>query len=225
MANVMLEILDLYSFTPIQNLKSLVKTWTLNAGILGLTSKRNRLKSLTLHSPFCPAIRKNIQTELPCWVLWNLFLSMKPSNVLQNGSFNIETQNLELINLKCVTYAQPIPLSLTFSAQASSAEPATFSTFAQNLKFQAIIVMRLFSNENVLVWVQTPPVFVTHQEDRGHPRFEAYPRLEDVLTYISDPVLRRLQTAASNPVSGNLTIMYATEVCWDSVRVALCIRN
>ena len=26
--------------------------------------------------------------------------------------FNIKTQNLELGNLKCVTYAQPIPLSL-----------------------------------------------------------------------------------------------------------------
>ena len=40
---------------------------------------------------------------------------MKPSDVLQNG-FNInkkkkKMQNLELVNIKCVTYAQPISLS------------------------------------------------------------------------------------------------------------------
>ena len=35
---------------------------------------------------------------------------MKPSDVLQNGSFN--NKSPELINLKCVTYTQPIPLSL-----------------------------------------------------------------------------------------------------------------
>ena len=38
---------------------------------------------------------------------------MKPSDALQNGSFwHKKMQNLELVNLKCVTYAQPIPLFL-----------------------------------------------------------------------------------------------------------------
>ena len=37
---------------------------------------------------------------------------MKLSNALQNGSFlHKKTQNLELVNLKFLTYAQPIPLT------------------------------------------------------------------------------------------------------------------
>ena len=39
---------------------------------------------------------------------------MKPLDALNDGSFSIKkTQNLELVNLKCVTYAQLISLSLT----------------------------------------------------------------------------------------------------------------
>ena len=37
---------------------------------------------------------------------------MKPSDGLQNGSFNIKTQNLELVNLKCVIFTPPVILSL-----------------------------------------------------------------------------------------------------------------
>ena len=39
-------------------------------------------------------------------------LLMKPSDGLQNGSFNIKTQNLELVNLKCAIFTQPVILSL-----------------------------------------------------------------------------------------------------------------
>ena len=74
-------------FTPIQNLKSLVKTWTLNACTSGLIQKRNHPKFLTLHSPFCLLIRKNTQTEWSSWVFWNLLLLMKPSDAIQNGLF------------------------------------------------------------------------------------------------------------------------------------------
>ena len=38
-------------------------------GISGLIAKRNRLKFLTLHSPFCIFIWKNTQTEWLSWVL------------------------------------------------------------------------------------------------------------------------------------------------------------
>ena len=34
--------------------------------------------------------------------------------------FNIKTQNLELVNLKCVTYAQPTPLSLRETTHAET---------------------------------------------------------------------------------------------------------
>ena len=47
-----------YSLTSNQNLKSPVKTLTLGTGIPGLFTKRNHLKFLTLHSPFCSFIRK-----------------------------------------------------------------------------------------------------------------------------------------------------------------------
>ena len=50
-----------YPFTPIQNLKSLVRTRTLTAGTSGLIPKRNRLKLLTLQSPFCFFIIKILE--------------------------------------------------------------------------------------------------------------------------------------------------------------------
>ena len=82
---------------------------TLNAGTLGLISKRNRLKFPTLHSPFCLFIIKDTLTEYfeicSFWRNHQMYFKMV--------HFDIKTQNLELDNLKCVTYAQPIPLSLT----------------------------------------------------------------------------------------------------------------
>ena len=54
---------------------------------LGLIPKRNHLKYITLHSPFCLFIRKNAITKLPSYVLRNLLLLMEPSDVLQNSSF------------------------------------------------------------------------------------------------------------------------------------------
>ena len=52
-----------YSFTPIQTLKLLVKMRTLDAGTPGLIPKRNRLKFLTSHFPFCLFIRKKKKTK------------------------------------------------------------------------------------------------------------------------------------------------------------------
>ena len=54
-----------YSFTPIQKLKSLVKTRTLNAGTSELIPKRNRMKFLTLHLLFCLLIRKKKHAYTP----------------------------------------------------------------------------------------------------------------------------------------------------------------
>ena len=87
---------------------------TSNASISGLTPTRNRLKFLTFHLPFSLFIMKNPQFEWP-WHLkyfgieypwWNHQMHFKMVH------FNIKTQNLELVNLKCVTCTQPIPLSL-----------------------------------------------------------------------------------------------------------------
>ena len=69
------------------NLKSLIKMRTSNAGTSGLIPKRNRLKLLTLHSPFCLIIIKTTQTKWLSWLLWHLLLLMKPLDALQNDSF------------------------------------------------------------------------------------------------------------------------------------------
>ena len=53
---------------------------TLNVSTSGLILKRNRQKSNI-------TFRKNTQTEWSYRVLWNALLLMKPSDVLQNGSF------------------------------------------------------------------------------------------------------------------------------------------
>ena len=49
---------------------------------------------------------------------------MKQSNAIQNGPFNMKMQNLKLVNLKCVTYAQHLPLffisSVEFCSSSSS---------------------------------------------------------------------------------------------------------
>ena len=46
-----------------------------------------------------------LDETIKCASKWFIFFKMV--------HFNIKTQNLELVNLKCVTYAQIIPLSLT----------------------------------------------------------------------------------------------------------------
>ena len=40
-------------FIPIQNSKSLAKTWILSSGTPVFIPKKTRLQLLTLHSPFC----------------------------------------------------------------------------------------------------------------------------------------------------------------------------
>ena len=72
--NVFYQNVYYHSFTPIQNLKSLVKTRTLNAGT---HTKEKPSKFLKFHSPFCLIIRKYTQTEWPSWVLLNLLLLVK----------------------------------------------------------------------------------------------------------------------------------------------------
>ena len=37
---------------------------------------------------------------------------MKPSDALENGSSLYKMQNLDMVDLKCVTYAEPIFLSV-----------------------------------------------------------------------------------------------------------------
>ena len=80
-------------------------------GTSGLIPKRHRLDFLTLLSPFCRPIRKKYSN-------WMAILSTCETGTLDETillfkmvHFDIKTQHLELVNHKCVTYAQPIPLS------------------------------------------------------------------------------------------------------------------
>ena len=68
-------------FTLIQNLKSLVKTWSLNAGTSRLMPKRNlNLKFLTLNSPFCLLIREK---KYSTWVaILSTLESMTPDETI-----------------------------------------------------------------------------------------------------------------------------------------------
>ena len=70
-------------------------------------SKENHQKFLTLHSPFCSILIKILLTQLPYWVLWNLLFLMKPSSC---SKFILaqRRQSLEFVNLKYITFTQPI---------------------------------------------------------------------------------------------------------------------
>ena len=66
-----------FIYSKIQNLKSLVKSQTLNADTSGLIPKRrNCLKYLTLHLPFCPPFRKKKYSN------WMALLSTLKSTAL-----------------------------------------------------------------------------------------------------------------------------------------------
>ena len=96
---------------PIQNLKSPVKMQTLNAGTSALIPKRTRLKSwkcLTLHSQFLLLITKNTQTEWPLRIPYFRIYTTLDETIRCASKWFILT--LELVKLKCVTYAQPIRL-------------------------------------------------------------------------------------------------------------------
>ena len=104
----------MYSNSSLTCLKSFVKALTLNADTLRLIPKRNRLKFLTLHLPFCLFIR-NILKLNGHPVYFEILLLMKHQIRFKMVHFNITKprKNLELVNLKCATYTQPIPLSLS----------------------------------------------------------------------------------------------------------------
>ena len=54
---------------------------------------------------------KNTPTKLPSWVLWSRSTSVDETIRFASKLF-ILIQNLEFVNLKCIAYPQPIPLSL-----------------------------------------------------------------------------------------------------------------
>ena len=90
------------------NFKSLAKTRTLNAGTLELIPKKNCLKFQHYISHFAHA---NTLTKLPSWVLWSLLLF---STLQKWFILTQRTQNLQIVNIKCVAYAQPITLPLNW---------------------------------------------------------------------------------------------------------------
>ena len=71
------------------------------------TEKPSKISNITF--AILPFYQKNIQTERPFLVLWNLLLLMKPIDVLQMGQFKIL---MDLVYVMCVTNAQRIPLIL-----------------------------------------------------------------------------------------------------------------
>ena len=80
-----------------------------------LVSKRNKQVSRIFKITFAilSIYQKNTQPNGPTKCFGIYCRLMKPSNPLQSGSFcHKEMQNQKLANLKCVTYVQPIPLSL-----------------------------------------------------------------------------------------------------------------
>ena len=63
---------------------------TLHTSTLGLISRRNSLKYLTLHSPFCILFEKNTPTELPSCALWNLLVLWNHQMGFKMGLSNIK---------------------------------------------------------------------------------------------------------------------------------------
>ena len=78
----------------------------MNAGTSEFIQKKKPSKISNITFATLRFSHKNTLTKLPSWVLWSLFLLIKASDVLQNGSFDLtqRTQNLKLVNLKCVSY-------------------------------------------------------------------------------------------------------------------------
>ena len=60
-----------------------------------------------------------LNTAIASWILWSLLLLIKHQMRLLMVTSNIERQNLEFVNLKWVTYAQPIPLPLSHQSRVS----------------------------------------------------------------------------------------------------------
>ena len=80
--------------------------------------KRNRLKFSTLHSPICLFIRKKKILKLnghPGYFKV-YFSGLNYQMRFKMVHFSIKTQNLELVNLKCVIYAKPVSVLKTLRA-------------------------------------------------------------------------------------------------------------
>ena len=79
--------------------------------------KRNRLKFSTLHSPICLFIRKKILKLNGHPGYFKVYFSgLNYQMCFKMVHFSIKTQNLELVNLKCVIYAKPISVLKTLRA-------------------------------------------------------------------------------------------------------------
>ena len=85
--------------TPIQNSKSVIKTWTLKTDTLGLIPKRN---CVTFYAPFWLFILSSLE-----------FLTLDVTNRCTLQSSILRMQNLVSVNPKRVTYIQPIPLFIS----------------------------------------------------------------------------------------------------------------
>ena len=77
-------------------------------------SKEKMFKIFNKTFAILPFSHHKTLTKLPSWVLWRLPLLMKPSRCTSQWFILTQRmQNLEFVNLKCFTYTQPIPLSLS----------------------------------------------------------------------------------------------------------------
>ena len=108
-------------------LKLLINMWTLNASTSGLQPRRNRLKYLTLHLPFCLLIRKkkNTQTEWPSWVpYFGIYYSW------WNYQMHLKMVHLNIKNAKSgADYSQVCNLRTTHSLVLKVSLLQTHATF------------------------------------------------------------------------------------------------
>ena len=75
-----------------------------------LIPKKNRLKFSTLHSPFCLFLIRILKLNCRPEYFGFYFSWWNPRIRFQLFILTWRTQNLQFVNLKCDTYAQPIPL-------------------------------------------------------------------------------------------------------------------
>ena len=111
-----------FTFTLVQNSTLVTCKNTDNAGISELIPRKNCQKFLTLHSPFCLFLIF-LKTKLPPLGVLSLESTSFDDTIICASKWFILTQraqNLDLVDLSCVTYAQPIPLPLILNRIHSS---------------------------------------------------------------------------------------------------------
>ena len=101
------------SSTPIQNSKSLGKTWTLNAGTSELIPKKNHLKLLTLHLPVCLFLIKVLKFNChPEYTLKYTSFDKITRCALKWFVLTQRTQNLEVVTLSVLLTHSPYMIHL-----------------------------------------------------------------------------------------------------------------